>query len=355
MQPLSIYAGRRALKTIQEQGVSPEMFTAVLGASGGPKWFVLYGLDKVLFSKFMDNASRHVDIIGSSIGAFRAACFAHADTASAIERLAQRYSNTEYSDKPSIQEITEKGVAMLDYMLGDKGVNEVLTSAHKSLHIVVAKSRGLAAKELRWQQGPGLALAAARNAVNRAKLEKSFTRVVFSKPNSRFEFTEKVPLFTQHVELSAQNIHKALMATGSIPMVIQGVPDIPGAGPGIYRDGGILDYHFDMQISTPGLVLYPHFSKTPIPGWFDKALKKRQCHPASYDNVVMIVPSDEFIAKLPYRKIPDRKDFENMPADTRIPYWHKVMTESETLADAFLEWANSPNPSKNVQAIQLGR
>ncbi|WP_371194545.1 patatin-like phospholipase family protein [Glaciecola sp. SC05] len=355
MQPLSIYAGESALQTIQQKGVSPDMFSAVLGASGGPKWFVLYGLDKVLFSEFMDLSERPVDIIGSSIGAFRAACFAHNDTKAAIERLADRYSNTVYSDKPTVQEITEKGVALLDNMMGEQGVVEVLNHPSKRLHIVVAKSHGMAAREVRWQQGPALGLAAARNAIGRAKLQKSFTRVVFSNTESLFGFSEQVELKTKHVQLNQENMLMALMATGSIPMVIQGVPDIPGAGKGMYRDGGIIDYHFDMHIKTTGLVLYPHFSKTPIPGWFDKALKNRQCHPSSYDNVVMVTPSDEFIASLPYAKIPDRKDFESMNAQERIPYWHKVMAQSHALGDAFLEWVNSPEPSKFVQPIQLKR
>jgi hypothetical protein len=355
MQPLSIYAGPSAMKTIEEQGVSPQMFSALLGASGGPKWFVLYGLDKVLFSEFMDKATQPIDIIGSSIGAFRSACFAHKDTKAAIERLAERYSNTVYSDKPTVKEITEKGVALLGNMMGEHGVSEVLNQSMRRLHIVVAKSRGMAAKEIKWQQGAALGLAAARNAIGRQNLQKSFTRVVFSNTDSLFSFSEQVPIKTQHVKLRPDNVLMALMATGSIPMVIEGVPDIPGAGPGVYRDGGIVDYHFDMKIETSGLVLYPHFVKTPIPGWFDKALKKRQCHPSSYDNVVMLVPSSEFVASLPYGKIPDRKDFENMSAEQRIPYWHKVMAESERLGEAFLKWVESPNPSEFVQAIQLQR
>jgi len=355
MQPLSIYAGPSAMKTIQEQGVNPQMFTSLLGASGGPKWFVLYGLDKVLFSEFMDKATHPVDIIGSSIGAFRSACFAHKDSKAAIERLAERYSNTVYSEKPTVKEITDKGVALLANMMGEQGVSEVLNNDLRRLHIVVAKSRGMAAKEIRWQQGAALGLAAARNALGRAKLQKSFTRVVFSNTESLFPFSEQVPIKTEHVALSSENFLMALMATGSIPMVIEGVPDIPGAGPGVYRDGGIVDYHFDMKINTSGLVLYPHFVKTPIPGWFDKALKKRQCHPSSYDNVVMLVPSDEFVANLPYGKIPDRKDFESMSAEQRIPYWHAVMAESERLGEAFLEWTKSSNPSKFVQAIKLQR
>jgi len=38
---LNIYAGKTALKKIQQEGFSPHLFTNMLGASGGPKWFTL--------------------------------------------------------------------------------------------------------------------------------------------------------------------------------------------------------------------------------------------------------------------------------------------------------------------------
>lgn len=41
MAPLEIYAGKKARETIMKNGFSPELFSYFLGASGGPKWFVL--------------------------------------------------------------------------------------------------------------------------------------------------------------------------------------------------------------------------------------------------------------------------------------------------------------------------
>lgn len=57
--------------------------------------------------------------------------------------------------------------------------------------------------------------------------------------------------------------------------------------------------------------------------------------PLNYDNVVMITPSKEFVASLPYGKIPDRNDFTDLDADTRIKYWNIVFSETERLAEAF--------------------
>ena len=48
----------------------------------------------------------------------------------------------------------------------------------------------------------------------------------------------------------------------------------------------------------------------------------------------MLAPSKEFVASLPYGKIPDRNDFTDLDADTRIKYWNIVFSETEKLAEA---------------------
>lgn len=355
MSPLSFYAGPKALAHIKQHGFTPDMFSAVLGASGGPKWFVLTGLDKILFNDFMHKSTNHIDIIGSSVGAFRASCFAQDDPGAAISRLAEGYSNTVYSEKPSVQEITQKGLVLLGEMMGENGVEQVLNCVNKTVHIVVARCHGLTAYESKLKQYSGLMLAALRNFQSREQLNKSFTRVVFTSSNKAFSFSEKHKFTTENVQLNESNFLTSLMASGSIPAVIEGVKDINGAKPGMFRDGGIIDYHFDMQIETSGLVLYPHFYSKPTPGWFDKSLKSRSCHEASYDNVLMLAPSDNFVAKLPYGKIPDRNDFRDLPAQERIKYWSTVIDESDRLADAFLDAAQKQSLEGLVQPINLKR
>jgi len=355
MQALSFYAGKTAMARIQAEGLTPSMFSAFLGASGGPKWFVLAGLDKVVFNEFMHKSPQHVDIIGSSAGAFRATCFAQDDPCAAITRLADRYSTLVYSEEPSVKEITQKGIELLDFMVGKNGVKEVLASNTKSLHIVVARCHGLTASEKKLKQLAGLALAAGRNALSRRKLASSFTRVIFSSNKKGFAFSEKNPIKTEQGLLTPENFLDCLMASGSIPAVIEGVKNIAGVPNGTFRDGGIIDYHFDMKIDTPNLVLYPHFYATPTPGWFDKSLKSRACHPKSYDNVLLIAPSDEFVAKLPYAKIPDRKDFTEIPAQERIAYWTRVIKESDRLAEHFLNVVEHSEPGQFIKPINLQR
>ena len=48
----------------------------VIGASGGPKWLVLHGLDRVLFPWLLANANASAPLhsVASSIGSWRFAC-----------------------------------------------------------------------------------------------------------------------------------------------------------------------------------------------------------------------------------------------------------------------------------------
>ncbi|MEP1383593.1 MAG: patatin-like phospholipase family protein [Paraglaciecola sp.] len=354
MSLLNIYAGKHALSRIKREGFHPGLFDYMLGASGGPKWFVLAGLDRYIFSEFFKGRTKPIDIIGSSAGAFRFACFAQQDPVSAINRLAQRYSTTTYSDKPTAKEITDKGTALLDYVLGNTGVQEIVNNPIVKAHFIVAKCKGLTQFETKSLQLTGLIASAGANAITRRWLNKFYQRYVFSAPGSELTISDPYGMPSYSVPLSAGNLPKALMASGSIPLIIEGVQNIQNAPKGMYRDGGIIDYHFDLNFGPEkGLVLYPHFNRRPIPGWFDKSLKKRLPHNTSYDNVVMLVPSEEFINQLPYAKIPDRKDFETMPAEQRIPYWETVINQSDRLGQVFAKLYESQTIIEHVKPFEF--
>ena len=313
---IDIVAGKTAAKIINEQGFKPELFTSFLGASGGPKWFTLFGLDKYIFGEFFKNRTQPLNLIGSSAGAFRSACFAQNDPVAAIERLAKSYSQTRYtSNKPTLAEITLKARALLDDVFGEHGVTEILNNPIFKAHFIVAKSNGFIASENKLIQLLGLSKSYMLNRVNRKLLGSQYERFIFGAPNSNLSITDSYNFKTQNIPLSQTNLKDALLASGSIPLVMQGVKNIAGSPQGMYRDGGIIDYHFDLKINNPGLILYPHFNSEPKAGWFDKSLK-RKVAPQNYDNVVMISPSKKFVAGLPYGKIPDRSDFTKLDADT---------------------------------------
>ena len=105
-------------------------------------------------------------------------------------------------------------------------------------------------------------------------------------------------------------------ACAEVDLVIEAVPDIPGAPAGIYWDGGLIDYHLHLPWPRfDGLVLYPHFTDRIVPGWLDKALPWRKARAEWLDNVVLVSPSREYLARLPHGKLPDRSDFKRYGDD----------------------------------------
>ncbi|WP_268409726.1 patatin-like phospholipase family protein [Alteromonas sp. a30] len=333
---LAIYAGPSALSQLLDTGLVADDFDVMLGASGGPKWFTLYGLDKVLVPEFFKGRSKTLDLVGSSAGAFRFACLTQAQPLKALDVLAQEYAQTAYSSKrPSMDEVTESVTSLLDKMLGETGSEEISSNPVFKAHLIAVKCYGLLASERKASLSLGLAKSAAKNAISRQKLRTYFSRAVFSTPESDLQILDPSGFETQFVDLNANNVKDVLVASGSIPGIIHGVRNIEGADEGMYRDGGVLDYHFDLQFpNRKGLTLYPHFYPKPVPGWFDKFTKRRP-HAASYDKVVMLAPSESYVAQLPFGKISDRNDYSKISKDERIAYWKTVLKEGDKLADDF--------------------
>ena len=162
-----------------------------------------------------------------------------------------------------------------------------------------------------------MAFAAIANSVNRNFLAHGFQHAVFSSGvSTAFQFND---FDTIHVPLSNTNLRSALLARGSIPLLMSGHRDIHGAPQGQYWDGGIIDYHFDVDsYAGDGLVLYPHFTDSITKGWFDKAIPWRRVRPEVLERLVLVAPSASYIASLPYQKIPDRGDFRRFNQDQRL-------------------------------------
>ncbi|MFK7863254.1 MAG: patatin-like phospholipase family protein [Pseudohongiellaceae bacterium] len=341
MTSLTIYAGPKALAKISQEGLHSDQFDTLVGASGGPKWFVLHGLDRYLFSEFFADVQSPISTIGSSAGAWRMCCLATADPVAAIDRLAQRYSEEKYSDKPTVEEITQKARLMVEHVLGPTGAKEIVENNRFKTHVFADRCRGLSSAAGKPAQSLMLGSAAVANLVSRKTLSWFFERTVFTngEPTYPVAWTD---MRTKAVSLTEDNVVQAMMATGSIPFVLDAVKDIPGASSGLYWDGGITDYHFDFPFNNgERLVLYPHFSSTVIPGWFDKKIPWRRVHSSNFDNVVLITPSEEFTAGLPYGKIPDREDFNRLNYEDRVNYWQTVLEESRRLADDFASLVGS--------------
>lgn len=343
---IDIQAGGLALDKIRSSGLPQESVKVMVGASGGPKWFVLSGLDKALLGEYFRDRTTPIDLIGTSAGSWRFSCFGQHDPLAAHERFEQGYLHMSYSEKPDAREISSKARALIENVVSQESAKQILKNPVVRFNLIAVRSHGLTASDVKPLQMAGLGLAATGNLINRNSLSYFYTRTLFYHPayesSEKPEFYHANDLPADRVKLSKANLVDAIMASGSIPVVMQSVTNISGAPEGRYRDGGITDYHFDMRFHQgDGLVLYPHFYSRMIPGWFDKALKHRRPSPQNTDNVVLVSPSQAFVDRLPYRKIPDRNDFARFTYDERVRYWQRVVQESKRLGEEFLELVES--------------
>jgi hypothetical protein len=334
---LSVLAGPAALADLREHGLCVAHVHAFVGASGGPKWLVLHGLDRVLFPWLCAGAraERPLHAVGSSIGSWRIACLGTRDPVAAIDRLCEAYIEQRYSKKPSPQDISTTGDHILETLLGTDGVGPLVDHGALRLHIVTARMRHVGALEGPLQQ-LGLGAAALLNALDRRALSMSIERVVFDAGGDPGPFAPWRALPTKHVTLTAHNALAALRASAAIPAVMAGVRDPHGAPKGTYRDGGVADYHFGAEIDRDqGLTLYPHFYPHLTPGWFDKALPWRRTR--GLQRVVVLAPSKEHVARLPGGRIPDRNDFVRMSDAERITAWRRVIELGKHMGDELAE------------------
>lgn len=333
---IQVIAGKKAFAHIQQHGIRAADISMLVGASGGPKWFCLFGLDQYLTSTFFGNRQTPLELIGSSAGSWRFACYAQQDAASASRRFCDAYRTISYPKDSSVAEVTAISAKVLDAVFPTVNhVQEVIDNPLFHLNFVVARPKRWLHTEKKSAQLAGLTLAAGANLLHRRTLAAFYERIIFQQQPEQAVFSSLRDLPTQHIKLSTQNLKQALLASGSIPLVLDPVNYIEGAGSGPFIDGGITDYHFDWPFPTNGLVLYPHFYPSVSPGWFDKGLKWRRPKVGHYDNVVMLCPSDSWVKSLPYGKIPDRKDFNQLSDSQRLNYWQEVTERSFELAEDF--------------------
>ena len=331
---LRFKAGPSAYKDVKERGFAEERIGTIAGASGGAKWLVLSQLDRVITERILPKLSGPVHLLGSSIGAWRFCCYAQASPRDAIERFESGYLDQTYSENPGAAEISRTMRDILEKMLGENGPRDIVQHPVLRTHIMTVRSRMLTASESRPILAAGLLAAATANFVTRKSLGVFFRRSLFYDPRDLPPFYNASGFPLDRITLNERNLIDAVLASGAIPLVLRGVRDIDGAPDGIYRDGGIIDYHLDLPLSDPDrLTLFPHFFEYLIPGWFDKKLTWRRPDPRHTDRTILICPSAEFVHGLPNNKVPDRSDFATMSPDLRVKVWRSAVAACEQLAE----------------------
>jgi hypothetical protein len=344
---LQVFAGPAARARLRERGLRPDDVGAIPGAAGGPKGLALNGLDRFIFGHWLPRSAQRVHLLGASIGAWRLATACLPDPDAALARMARDYIDQRYEHEPGKPPKPSHVSALFAAKLSERFAgNEAQVLAHPRLRLHVFTSRGVRAlaRDGRLRTPLGYLAAFAANALSRRALGGLLERVVFSDPRDPLP----VPVHdyrTRQVALDARNLRESLLASCSIPFWLEAVTGIAGAPPGPYWDGGLTDYHLHLDYAGaraaddggPGLVLYPHFQPTLVPGWLDKPLRRRHRASARLDNVVVLAPAAEWIAGLPGAKIPDRGDFKAYGDDhaARMAAWRIATAEGARLADEF--------------------
>lgn len=334
MKPdLHIAAGAGARRHLEQNGLQLGDIRAMLGASGGPKWLVLNQLDRYLAPRLAADPEVSLDLLGTSIGSWRFACYAQNDALAAFDRFEAAYFGQQYSARPDAAEISSECGKILDALLGNQQA-EISGNAKRRLHTIANRCLPVTLGRNGEPSQARLLLSALGNLLGREQLRHFFERVLFRGQGSQLPFTD-TRFALENVALTPDNLRQALMATASIPVLMEAIRDIPGTSGGSCIDGGVIDYHFDTPLPyRDGIILYLHFSPRLVPGWFDKMLPWRKPSAASLDNVLLLSPSDDFIRRLPGAKIPDRSDFLKMEPAARIKAWKTCLAETERLAEA---------------------
>jgi len=358
MTALTFHAGRRALERIRTHGLRPDDIAVIPGAAGGPKGLVFRALDQWLFGDWLPRAPRERILIGSSIGAWRMAAACQRDPIKAFERLGELYSGQRYtSTKPSQDQIDEVVQGLLrEFVRGHE--DDIVSHPHYRLHLITVRGkRALAAPGHKYAEMRGFAAAALHNLASRDRLAHLMDRVVIGDTRAQAPWLRSSfdSFTTEFSALTRENLAAGLLASGTLPMLMKPVRDIPGAPPGHYWDGGIIDYNLALPYARmaeqePGaIVLYPHFSEHIVPGWLDKALPWRRAargpNRGWLDNVLIVAPSPAFLGRLPRGKIIDRSDFKHygLNHEARILAWKQAMEEGERLREEFAAFAEKPD------------
>ena len=324
-----VQAGPTAYAHLQQHGWNWQDFEVVIGASAGPRWLVLSALDRVL-APLLQQRHTPLHLLGSSSGAYRFSAYVQDDPVRALHNLEQAYIDADWSPVRPQNMIRETAAGIVRSFLKRRPLE------HPSyrLHIVTSLCHGWLARDQKWAQVLALLAGVFLNAVSRQKLQWIMKRLLFSDPRTPLP-ARMHDLPTLQADLNESNHFEAILASGAIPILIPGERDLPGAPPGLLRDGGLVDYHFDQfHLHGEGLILYPHFADSLQPGWLERYGPRRRIPREVLDRVVLLSPSKKWLRKLPGGRIPERGDAAHLGQRERRRLWSEAARRGQDLAEA---------------------
>ena len=356
MERLCFRAGKRAFEVIKDGGFDFGSITTYVGPGVGPRWLVASGFDLTLIeTEKLGTKLKPVLLTGSSAGAWRFAAWVQPEPAKRYDQLLRAYIRFPYRKKSTPEALRGAITRVINAYVKDDAVPFALAHDRYRLAVATARARHLLASETRWVQRIGLGLGSLFNRMSAGALPLFLERVIFYNG-------PRPPLFCLHaafrgraIPLTPVNFKFALLATAAIPLVVSGIRDIYGAPTGVYRDGGLVDYHLNEHYAAGNgdVTLLFHHEEKIVPTWLDQNLKNRAPRDGVLDDLLMVYPSRSLIQKFPGGKVPDRDDFVTFVNDprARVKIWESVVDASAPLGEIFVEAVESGRIRDLVQEI----
>ncbi len=341
MDQICARAGKNVYELIQDGGFSFDKITTYVGAASGPRWLVASGFDLSLLESEVMGNRLPVVLVGSSAGAMRFAAWTQPEPEKSYNKLIDAYISMSFTRQDSPGNILHAIRGVIDTYIDDDAVPFALVNKKYRLAIITARAKNLASFDTKWLQMPVIGTMFLSNIVHRRLIHMFFQRVVFHNSPIPPPFCLDRDFRGQAVALNKVNFKHAILASSAIPLAVTGVRDIYGAPNGTYRDGGLIDYHLNQKYAggNGSITLMFNHQERVIPAWLDRKLKFRQPPERYLEDLLLVYPSDDFMRKLPYCRVPDREDFKryvNNPSG-RIRNWRRTVDVSKNLGETFLE------------------
>ena len=336
--------------------MSPNDISVVFGASGAAKWLTICGLDSIVFSQWLTDSKQPIDLLGTSIGAFKLAAAAQNNPSKALHDLADSYIEQYYDGHVTPKKISIETNRIIDDFLDSEAIDQICTNPRFHYHCVSSRATGWLTKENLNLQKLAMVKAFVLSSIGREKINKIFTRAIFHTKSLEMAIRENDNFITDHVQLNKSNFRSALISSGSIPVVMEAVNKVEGAKDGVFLDGGLIDYHpipKNLSSRNPGFILYPHFYTHLTEGWFDKFFPWRKIPRDSLKDVIIIGPNSNYIKSLPGGKIPDRIDFKRFKNNDneRVRRWRVALSRGVLLGEEFIDLARSGKIAEKVELL----
>ncbi|MCX7817133.1 MAG: hypothetical protein N2317_06455 [Syntrophales bacterium] len=356
LDDLRIRAGEKAYAIIMDGGFTFDSIRVYVGPAVGPRWLIAAGFDLSLIREKLLGKKNPLLLAGASAGAWRFSAWIQPECEKKYQLLLKEYISFKYEHEDNPTSVQRNMYSLINTVLDDDALSFAINNQFYRLAVITARTKSILSLESNIALRFGFLLCYLLNAINQRLMKFFFEPVVFYTGVIPPKFTFKKEFQGTVVPLTEINFKDALVASGAIPMVVRGVKDIFGAPRGMYRDGGLTDYHLARQYSTGDheiTLLFLHQGRI-IPTWLDKTLKNRFPSGEALENLLLVYPSPELIARLPMKKVPDRDDFLTFidNPEKRIEYWEKAADMCSHLGDLFLEVTLSPRLKKHVKLLK---